>query len=80
MTNPIDRPDFNVLRPRPANPETLKRIRVLAEVWRAQSEEADSSRGRLEEAVREAKEAGHTYQQLADAVGVSIPTIQRMCK
>lgn len=78
--DPIDMPGFNILRPRPANEDTILAISILARAWKRRKAVERKAHVALARAVREAKKAGHSYQQLADAVGMSVPTIQRMCQ
>lgn len=58
----------------------INNVLFVAQAWREKQEEADFWRKALTKEVREAKQAGHSYQQLADAVGVSISVIQRMVR
>jgi hypothetical protein len=76
--DPIDRPDFNPSRARPANPSTIETITSMTEHWRNLDQEAKTAYKALCAEVKAAKAAGHSYSQLAAAVGVSIATIQRM--
>lgn len=71
MSDPIDLPGFNPMRKREPNPERMARIRELAA-------RIGVLREALHQEIREAKAAGHSYPQLAEAAGVSIGVIQRI--
>lgn len=69
--DPIERDDFHPRRPRPVNEERIKKIGYYASRKRHYED-------LLTMEIREARAAGHSYRQLADAAEVSISTIQRM--
>lgn len=75
--DPIEDPNFNPARKREANPETIATIQVLALNYHRAVANAEARKRELAAAVREAKRAGHSYPQLAEAAGVSMGVIQR---
>jgi len=75
--DPIDRPDYNPNKPRPANPATMQTLRMLTDTWRGLDADTAAAHAALCEAVKAAKDAGHTYQQLVTATDTSVATIQR---
>lgn len=79
MTTPIDpinQPDFNPQTYREPNPETMARIKKLADEYHAHTAQARVVRRELDEELRAAKAAGHSYPQLREASGLSIATLQ----
>lgn len=78
--DPIDRPDYNPMRAREANPETMQRIAYLGATYRQKLAEARIVREEMEREIRLAKAAGHSFPQLAEAAGegFSIGVIQRI--
>lgn len=60
------------------NSQRIQRIRIFAENWRVAVYEGYEWRDKLVEEVRDAKQAGDSLQQLADAAGVSASEIQKM--
>lgn len=78
--DPIDSPDFNPSTYREPNPETIARIKSLAERYYAASGSARELRRQLDDELRKAKAAGHSYSQLREASGLSIATIQDVMK
>lgn len=74
--NPIDQPDYNPATYRDPNPETMERIRDLAARYHSAINEARELRHQLDQEIRAAKAAGHSFPQLRDASGLSIATIQ----
>lgn len=76
--DPIERPGFNPMAYRPANKETMKKINSLGDAYRDALEAAGDIRRELEDEILEAKRAGHSYPQLAQASGLSISVIQRV--
>jgi hypothetical protein len=80
MSDPIDKPGFNPHRGREANPERIERIRELGEEWKGSTDLAKAARRQLVAEIKSAKAAGHSFRQLADALGVSIGTIQGMVR
>ena len=74
--NPVDRPDYNPNAYREPNPKTIARIRGLATRWRKALEIASDIRAELDEEIREAKAAGHSFPQLREATGFGTSTIQ----
>jgi len=76
MTNPIDNPDFNPSTYREPNPSTIAKLNELAERYHAAAKVPRELRRELDDELRAAKEAGHSYPQLRDATGLSIATIQ----
>lgn len=76
--DPIDQPGFYPNLRREPNPERIKRIEELADKYHCLKRDMEAARDRLSIEVREAKSAGHSYNQLATAAGVAIGTIQRM--
>lgn len=80
MPEPIDQPGFNIHRKREPNPERIERIRELGMEWRELLALAEAVRQRIVPEVQEATETGHSLRQLAEALDVSMGTIQRMLK
>lgn len=76
MTDPILDPDFNLYTAREPNEETINELKRIADDWHAAKDIARDLRQELDAKLREAKESGHSYTQLRDAVGLSIATIQ----
>ncbi|AEK08426.1 HTH DNA binding protein [Mycobacterium phage SirDuracell] len=76
--DPIARPDFNPMTYRPANEETVARIRAVSDAYWQAREALEALRAELHEEVRAAKAAGHSYPQLRDATGLSIAALQRV--
>jgi len=74
--NPIDSPDFNPSTYREPNPETMEHIKVLAEKYHAANKLPRELRRELDDALRAAKEAGHSYSQLREVSGLAIATLQ----
>lgn len=78
LVDPIEDPNFHPMRARPANPTRIARIKALAKQYRAKMADADVVRAEMAREIREAKAAGHSYPQLAEAAGVSMGVIQRI--
>lgn len=74
--DPIDQPDFNPQTYREPNRETMARIKALADEFHAHNAQAREVRRRLDDELRAAKNAGHSYPQLREASGLSIATLQ----
>jgi hypothetical protein len=60
------------------NPKRIQRIRILAENWRIAVYEGAEWHDQLVAEVRDAKLAGHSYRQLAEAAGLPLSEIQQM--
>jgi hypothetical protein len=80
VTDPIDRPDYHPMRAREPNPVTMKHITFLGDEYRKLLRNAEIIRKTLEAEIRQAKAAGHSYNQLATAAGegFSLRTIQKI--
>lgn len=76
--DPIDQPGFHLNKGRAANPQRMERIRELADQYRFHKQELERARDALHSEVRAAKEAGHSYNQLAEATGYAVGSVQRM--
>jgi hypothetical protein len=74
--NPIDSPDFNPSTYREPNPQTMDNIKSLADQYHAANDLPRELRRELDNALRAAKQAGHSYSQLREASGLSIATLQ----
>ncbi len=60
------------------NSQRIQRIHIFAENWRVAVYEGDEWRDKLIEELREAKQAGDSDQQLAEAAGLSLSAIHKM--
>lgn len=78
MTNPIDRPDFNLMTSREPNPETIARLRSLGNALTEAQRTVASIRGEMRDALQDARDTGHSFGQMKEASGVSVASIQRM--
>jgi hypothetical protein len=78
MSDPIDLPNFHPNLGRPPNPERIKQINILAAKYRQEMDSALDAKEQLEQAILEAKRAGHSFSQLVKASGLSVSSIQRI--
>lgn len=60
------------------DPQAMAEIEMLAEDYRALQAQLESSRGRLYAALREAKKAGHSFNQLREASGFAVGSLQKI--
>jgi uncharacterized protein YdbL (DUF1318 family) len=75
--------DFRLAEPQPANrpgcqPEAIGRLRELGDTYLAALDVAREASLELAQEVQVARAAGHSFQQLSQASGLSIATIQNI--
>lgn len=58
----------------------LAAVRRLGSRWRRQKAQAEATRTELDQAIREARDLGHTYQEIADAAQLSPMTVHNTIK
>jgi len=73
---PIDREGFNRNRRREADASTIATLTERAAAWRDSLRETSKLRAKLNIAIIDAHQGGHSFRQIREATGLSIAGIQ----